>query len=53
MFRSRTKEIGFRSGENKSRQLAALFHFITSELGSYVQVFVSTELRHPKAPYEP
>ncbi|KHG26381.1 hypothetical protein F383_33696 [Gossypium arboreum] len=44
MFRSRTKEIRFGSGENKSRRLAALFRFITSELGNHVQAFVSTEL---------
>ncbi|KHG18948.1 hypothetical protein F383_24546 [Gossypium arboreum] len=52
MFRSRTKEIGFGSGENKSRRLAAVFR-LTSELGNHVQAFVSTELRRPKAPYEP
>ncbi|KHF98203.1 hypothetical protein F383_37554 [Gossypium arboreum] len=44
MFRSRTKEIGFGSGENESRRLATLFHFIKSELGNHVQAFVSTEV---------
>ncbi|KHG17254.1 hypothetical protein F383_23608 [Gossypium arboreum] len=53
MFRSRTKEIGFRSGKNESCRLAALFHFTTSGLGNHVQAFVPTELRRPKAPYEP
>ncbi|KHG14702.1 hypothetical protein F383_16678 [Gossypium arboreum] len=53
MFRSRTKEIGFGSGGNESCRLAALSHFLTSELGNHVQAFVSTELRRLKAPYKP
>ncbi|KHG30331.1 hypothetical protein F383_11959 [Gossypium arboreum] len=39
--------------ENESCQLAALFRSISSELGNHVQAFVLTELRRPKAPYEP
>ncbi|KHG26912.1 hypothetical protein F383_08827 [Gossypium arboreum] len=53
MFRSRTKEIRFGPGKNESCLLAAPSHFTTSELSNYVRAFVSTEIRRPKAPYEP
>ncbi|KHG17848.1 hypothetical protein F383_21527 [Gossypium arboreum] len=41
------------SRENKSCRLVVPFRFISSELGNHVYVFVSTELRRPKAQYEP
>ncbi|KHG22796.1 hypothetical protein F383_28533 [Gossypium arboreum] len=53
MSRSRIKEIGFGSGKNESRRLAALFRFTSSELGNHVRAFVLTELRCPKSSYEP
>ncbi|KHG29265.1 hypothetical protein F383_12951 [Gossypium arboreum] len=47
MFRSRTKEIRFGSGENESCRLVVLFYSVLSEnvykLGNHVQAFVSTE----------